>query len=93
MDTQDTVVLFCANEQAETPHVLDIDGMGEILLTCGCGRCIKLPADTDAAGIKAYAEAHKLGNEGQISVASIEAKKAELLAALGSGDLDGTQSV
>lgn len=76
------VVMFCANEQAETDHTLDIDGNGEIVLTCGCGRFIKLPATTDAAGLKAYIDAHKTANEGQISVASMDAKKAALLDAL-----------
>lgn len=75
--------MFCANEQAETNHTLDLDGAGEIVLTCDtCQRFIKLPADTDAAGLKDYIDAHKEANQGQISVESLDAKKAELLAGL-----------
>ena len=78
----DTFTFFCANDQAETPHTVDVDGAGEIILTCACGRFVKLPAGTDAAGVKAYAETHKAANEGQISQESLEAKKAELLKGL-----------
>lgn len=78
----ETVKLFCANDQAETDHALDIDGAGEIVLTCACGRFIKLPKGTDAAGIKAYATAHRASNEGQMSVEKIEADKAKLISDL-----------
>lgn len=77
-----TITVFCANEQADTEHVLDVDGAGEIVLTCACGRFLKLPAGTDSAGLKAYIAAHKTANEGQVSAAALEAKKAELIAAL-----------
>lgn len=75
------VVMFCAAEQTDTDHTLEIDGNGEIVLTCDCGRFVKLPRDTTPDQLKAYIEAHKAANEGQISVASIEAKRAELLGA------------
>lgn len=29
-----TIDIFCANEQAETPHQIEIDGVGEVILTC-----------------------------------------------------------
>lgn len=77
-----TLTFFCANEQADTAHVLDIDGNGEVVLTCACGRFIKLPRTTTPESLKAYVEAHKAANEGQITVESIEAHKAELLAGL-----------
>lgn len=78
-----TIVVFCANEQIDTAHTVDVDGAGEIVLTCECGRFIKLPAGTDAKGLAAYVDAHGKANAGQVSVAAIEAKKAELLESLG----------
>lgn len=73
------VVMFCANDQAETDHTLDVDGNGEVVLTCACGRFTKLPADTTSESLATYIVAHKASNEGQITVASLEAKKQELL--------------
>lgn len=80
-----TIKFFCANEQAETEHTIDIDGSRDIVLTCPCGRFIKLPAGTDAAGLKAYAETHRAANVGQVSVEKIEAEKAALLEGLQQG--------
>jgi hypothetical protein len=77
-----TCDLFCANDQKETAHVLDVDGNGEVVLTCPCGRFIKLPAGADAAGIRPYADAHRASNEGQITQEAIAKKKADLLASL-----------
>lgn len=78
-----TVEMFCANDQVETAHILDIDGNGEILITCSvCGRFTKLPEGTDAKGVKEYIESHKESNIGQRSVESIEKKKAEILESL-----------
>lgn len=81
-ENQKTVSMFCANEQAETEHTVEIDGNGEIVLTCECGRFIKLPEGTDAEGLKTFVQAHKEANEGQRSVESIEKAKEELLAGL-----------
>lgn len=88
-----TLKVFCAAQQAETDYVLDIDGNGEIVLTCSfavgteeapqeCGRTLKFPAGTDAARLKELLDAHKAANEGQVSAEAIEAKKKELLDAL-----------
>lgn len=88
-----TIKMFCANQQAETAHSLDVDGVGEIILTCTenvgtekepveCGRFVKLPKGTGPKELKAYIEAHASANEGQVSQAMIDAKKAELLDAL-----------
>lgn len=74
--------MFCANEQTDTDHTLDIDGNGEVVLTCACGRFIKLPADTTPESLTAYVEAHKASNEGQITVEAMETRKAELLGEL-----------
>lgn len=79
MEEQKTIQMFCANDQVEMAHSLDIDGNGEIVLTCSCGRFQKLPAGTDADGVRAFVEAHKAANEGQRSVESLEAEKAKLL--------------
>lgn len=88
-DETNKVTMFCANEQDDTEQVLDVDGNGEITLTCECGRFIKLPATTDAAGLKAYIDEHKAANMGQISQDSIEAKKAELIAGLKADEAQG----
>ncbi len=78
-----TILVFCAHEQKETEHTLDIDGAGEIVLTCGCGRFLKFPKGTTAEDLKGLLEKHKASNAGQISVEAMEAQKAELLAELG----------
>ena len=78
-----TVLMFNAELQKETEHTVDIDSNGEIILTCiETGRFVKLPKETDSEGLKAYIAAHKKANEGQVTQASIEARKAELLEGL-----------
>lgn len=88
-----TIKVFCADQQAETDHTIDINGSGEIILSCvantgtekepvECGRSLKFPKGTDAKGLKKALATHKAHNEGQISVASIEAEKAKLIAEL-----------
>lgn len=74
--------MFCANEQADTLQKLDVDGNGEIVLTCECGRFTKFPADTDSELLKVYIAEHRAANFGQITMASIEEKKAELIQGL-----------
>lgn len=74
-----TILVFCANDQAETDHTLDVNGVGEIELTCACGRFLKLPKGTDAEGVKAFIQAHKQANEGQITKESVDAEKQKLL--------------
>lgn len=83
MDDAKTITFFCANDQAETAHTLDIDGNGEVVLTCACGRFIKLPKGTTAEQLQQYAADHKAGNAGQVSVEKVEAEKAKLLESLG----------
>lgn len=91
--TEKTILVFCAREQKATAHTLDIDGNGEIILTCtanvgteekseSCGRFIKLPKDTTSAELKTYIAAHQTANEGHITQESLDAKKAELMAGL-----------
>jgi hypothetical protein len=83
MENDQTVMMFDASLQREAPHTIDIDGNGEIVLTSAeTGRFVKLPATTTPDELKAYIAEHKAANEGQITVASIEEKKAELVAAL-----------
>ena len=81
-----TVEMFCANEQELKAHTVDIDSNGEVVLTCtgkDCGRFVKLPATTTAKSLKAFIEEHQYQNEGQITQASIEERKADLLKNLG----------
>lgn len=78
-----TLKMFCAAEQLETAHSVDVDGNGEVILTCACGRFTKLPGSTDAAGLQAYVAAHNASNVGQVTQESIDEKKAALLASLG----------
>lgn len=92
-DTKKTILVFCANEQKETDHKIDIDGNGEVVLTCianvgteeepiECGRFLKFPKGTNAATLKESLAKHKAGNEGQITVESQEAAKDELIKGL-----------
>lgn len=82
MDERKTIAMFCANCQVESAHVIDIDGNGEILLTCLCGRFVKYPRGTDVETLKLEIAAHKESNAGQISIESIEVEKAELVKGL-----------
>lgn len=83
MDTTQKIVMFDASLQRECDHTIDIDGNGEIVLTSvESGSFVKLPADTDAAGLASFVAAYKSANEGQVSIASLEQKKAALLAGL-----------
>lgn len=88
MEDKKAILMFCANDQRETEHTLDIDGNAEVVLTCvECGRFQKLPAGTTAEDIKVFVEKHKASNEGQITTASIEAEKAQLLEGLETVDV------
>ena len=91
-----TLPAFCAFEQKETDHSIDIDGAGEIVLTCTtptgteeapttCGRFLKFPKGTTPDELKALLASHKDMNEGQVSVASIEAAKDALIEAFTGG--------
>lgn len=92
--------MFCARCQKESTHKLDVASNGEVVITCltilsekteeqpevRCERFIKFPNSVDAAKLKEYIAAHKTANEGQVSVQSIEDKKAELLKAFSADD-------
>lgn len=67
-----TKLLFCANDQKETNHGLSLSPSGEIVMTCECGRSVKMPAGLDKEGIDAYVKNHKEQNEGQVSVEAQE---------------------
>lgn len=78
-----TIKMFSPELQKEAEHTLDIDTNGEIVLTCvETKRFVKFPAGTSAEAMKAQMEAYKNANKGKISLASIEAKRAELLEGL-----------
>lgn len=85
--------VFCAAEQKETNHRIDITDNGEIMLTCInnlgtedvpslCGRFLKFPKGTDIETLKAKLEEHKTVNSGQVTVESMEAVKDEIANAL-----------
>lgn len=92
MTNKTSIKVFCAAEQKDTEHLLDIDGNSELVLTCTdnvgteespsiCGRFLKFPRGTTPAQLQEYVSAHHTGNRGQVSVESQEAEKAKLLAA------------
>jgi len=93
MNEEKTIQVFCVNEQTETPHRLDIDGNGELVVTCTsnigteetpatCGRFLKFPKGITSEELKVRLQAHKESNHGQVSVQQIEAQKEELLKGL-----------
>lgn len=77
-----TIQVFCANEQSQTDHTLSITGVGEILLTCVCGRFLKLPKGTTPEELKNAIASHEEANKGQITVEALEAEEAKLIDAL-----------
>ena len=80
-----TILVFNAELQKETPHVIDFAGNGEIILTCEqTGRFLKFPKGTTGEVLKELLAKHKAANEGQVTAASLEAEKEKLL-----GDLLG----
>lgn len=82
-----TILVFSAELQREVPHTLDIDGNGEVLLTCiETGRSLKYPAGTTAAQLKVMLAEHKAANQGQITQEKLDEEKAALLA--GFDDID-----
>ena len=86
MATKNTITMFDAELQRDAEHTLTVDGNGEVVLTSvETGRFVKLPKGTTPDELKAYVEAHKAANMGQVSVASIEAKEQELLSAFDEG--------
>jgi hypothetical protein len=78
------VVAFDATLQKDVDHAVDIDGNGEVVLTSvESGHFIKFSGVATAADLEAKLAAHKAANLGQVTLASIEARKAEILAGLG----------
>lgn len=67
-----TFKVFCASEQAETDHVGTVDSnSGDLILTCACGRFLKLPAQSQGFTTEDYQSLiaeHKTANEGQVSL-------------------------
>jgi hypothetical protein len=68
METQD---IFCANDQTETEHSLELQG-GSIVATClakGCGRILKFPDNVTTSQFQELIAKHKQANMGQEVVA------------------------
>lgn len=74
-----TRLAFNANTQQEELATVTIDTNGEYLFTFEDGSFFKLPGDLDKEGIDTALEAHKISNEGKITVAEIEAANEEKL--------------
>jgi len=75
-----TILVFNAELQRETSHTIDIDGNGDVLLTCTqTGRFLKFPNGTTAKQLKEHIARHKAANEGQVTQASIDVKKEAML--------------
>jgi hypothetical protein len=71
-------IIFCANEQVETDHVLSASPTGEVVATCGCGRMLKFPAGIKKTELDELIKAHKEANEGQVSQEEIDNNLSEL---------------
>ena len=56
-------IMFCAAEQTVRPHLATRDLAGEVLLSCGCGRVIKLPRETTEETLKVYITTHQAANQ------------------------------
>jgi len=78
-----TILAFCSSEQVETNQALEIDGNGDFLLNCPCGRFLKFPGSMSASEIKDALAEHKSENEGKINMAELEAKKESILEEIG----------
>lgn len=74
-----TKQIFCANEQKVTSHKGEVDGNGEFVFTCDCGRFLKFPKDTTPEQFNELLTAHEEANTGQVSQAEQEKKLAELI--------------
>jgi hypothetical protein len=75
----DTRTAFCANCQAETPHAITMDENQEGVLTCDCGRFIKIPAGMSKDDIDSHLEAHKESNQGQVTQERYEKAERDLV--------------
>ncbi len=75
-----TIAVFDAETQADVQYTVDIDDVGEIVLTNPTsGRFLKYPAGTTGDQLKALLAAHKAANEGQKTAAAIQEAKDKLL--------------
>ena len=71
--SQPTKTIFCAREQKETVHTLELSPENaEVIARCECGEFIKFPAGVDKETFNKLIEAHKLANEGQVSIEAAE---------------------
>jgi RNase P subunit RPR2 len=74
---------FCAQCQDLTTHTATIDANGELVLTCGCGRFIKVPGhNLTAESLNDFLAAHHEANEGQVSAEAQDEANQDLLDAI-----------
>lgn len=83
---QPTKTIFCAHEQSETPHKLEVVEKDifntplkepEIIASCTqCGRQLKFPATVEADELISLFDAHKQANEGQQPIGVVSAEPA-----------------
>ncbi len=79
MENKKTILVFCANEQKETTHQVDIDANGEIVVSCECGRFLKFPRGTSAKELKEHLTRHQEHNTGQVSQEALDAERTKFL--------------
>lgn len=70
--------VFCANEQVLTNHMVTYLN-GEYVLTCDCGRFVKLPGGLTKDQIDKALDAHEEGNKDQVSQAALDKEAEEKL--------------
>lgn len=69
-----TKLIFCANEQKITKHILTVDNIGEIVATCDCERFVKFPVGLDVKKLEGLIENHEKKNT--LSEEALEVEKA-----------------
>jgi hypothetical protein len=83
---------FCANCQAEKPHAVSVQNTnGEIILTCDCGRFIKLAPETSPEAAQEMLAEHKTANEGQVSMEKFEDAANKIVEAFQAADAEQPQ--
>ena len=70
-------LIFCANCQKETEHIMTLSPSGESIFTCqtkDCGRFLKFPVGFTEIKLDDYVKKHEKVNKGQISLEKVMEK-------------------